>query len=351
MSTDASADNAPVLTGIDAPAVTDWFEATTEIARPLHFELIAGGNSNLTYKVTDSAGRAFALRRPPTGHVLATAHDMAREHRILQAVAQTSVAVPAVVGLCEDPEVNGAPFYVMQFAPGTVVRSTEIAETYPVETRASMSRHLVETLAALHAVNPDNIGLGDLGRKDEYISRQLRRWSTQYEQSRTHDRPLITEVHDILARRIPDQGPAGIVHGDYRLDNCMVAHDGRITAVLDWELCTLGDTMADLGGLWMYWSRPSDERTFLPSAPTMADGMPQRDTLMAWYAEASGRDLSNLPYYIAFAHWRGACILQGVYNRFVNGAMGDKDASGSDYFRQQVEWLAERARAATTDLG
>ncbi len=340
----------PTLKGIDAAKITAWLAERADIDGPLTFELIAGGHSNLTFRVSDAAGRSWALRRPPLGHVLATAHDMGREHRIMAALAGTGVAVPAVVGLCTDTDVNGAPFYVMDFVAGTVVRTRTIAETFGPEQRHAMCRSLVTTLATLHSLDPDDVGLGDLGRTEGYVARQLKRWSSQWQQSRTRDLPIVDEVHDLLAARIPRQGRAGIVHGDYRLDNCMVTDDGSIAAVLDWELCTLGDVLADVGGLWMYWGRRSDEATAIADPPTLADGMPNRDTVAEWYAADSGRDLSELPYYVAFSHWRGACIIEGVYSRYLHGAMGDKDASGAGVFKQQVEWLAEAALAAVREI-
>ncbi len=335
--------------GIDVARVTGWFEANApEVAPPLRFDLIAGGRSNLTYRVTDSAGRAWVLRRPPLGQVLATAHDMGREHRIISALAPTDVPVAPVVGLCTDEAVNGAPFYVMDFVEGVVARNAEAARTLDVAARARAGEQIPEVLARIHAVDPDAVGLGDLGRKEGYIERQLRRWHGQWEKSKTRELPVVDEVHAALAARVPEQGPAAIVHGDYRLDNCLLRPDGTIAAVLDWELCTLGDPLADVGLLLVYWTDRGDPSPALMEAATTLEGFPSRAELVERYAERSGRDLSAVDYYVAFGYWKLACILEGVYARYKGGVMGE--SSGFEGFAAQVEMLARAAQATIENL-
>jgi aminoglycoside phosphotransferase (APT) family kinase protein len=335
--------------GVDAPRVTAWFEAHAPgVAPPLTFELIAGGRSNLTYRVTDTAGHAWVLRRPPLGQVLATAHDMGREHRIISALADTDVPVAPTIGLCTDESVNGAPFYVMAFVDGLVARNAEASARLDVEARAHAGRQIAEVLARIHAVDPAAVGLGDLSRTEGYIERQLRRWYKQWENSKTRDLPVVDEVHDALAARIPEQGPAAIVHGDYRLDNCMLGPDGTIRAVLDWELCTLGDPLADVGLLLVYWNDRDDTRAALIETSTTLDGFPSRAEVIAMYAEASGRDVSDVEYYRGFGYWKLACILEGVYARYKGGVMGD--ASGFEGFALQVEMLANQAKATIEGL-
>jgi aminoglycoside phosphotransferase (APT) family kinase protein len=349
--TDTSAiETSEVPEGIDADGVTGWFEAHAPGAEPpLRFSLIAGGRSNLTYRVTDAGGRSWVLRRPPLGHVLATAHDMGREHRIISALAPTDVPVAPVIGLCTDEGVNGAPFYVMGFVEGLVVRDRAAAEQLGVDERRNASSQLADVLASIHAVDPDAVGLGELGRREGYIERQLRRWYGQWQGSKTRELEVVDEVHDALAARVPEQGAATIVHGDYRLDNCLLAADGTIAAVLDWELCTLGDPLADAGLLLVYWTEPGDAHPALLDAATLAEGFVTRAELMDMYAAASGRDVSHVDYYVAFGYWKLACILEGVYARYRGGAMGA--ASGFEGFAHQVELLAEAARAAVGRLG
>lgn len=336
--------SASATTGIAITPVTTWLAERVPGAQPpLDFDLITGGHSNLTYRVTDAADGAWVLRRPPLHQVLATAHDMEREHRIIAALGPTDVPVPSVVGLCTDEAVNGPPFYVMDFVDGVVARTAEIAESaLSVPARRAASRSLVETLARIHRVDLVAVGLDDLGRKEGYVERQLKRWLRQVEQSEANDRPDIVDFHGFLAARVPDQGPATIVHGDFRLDNCIVHPDGEVAAVLDWELCTLGDPLADVAQLIVYWAEPSDELTPLENAPTAAPGFATRDEMLAWYGEASGRDLGDMTYYLAFTCWRLACILEGVYSRYLGGAMGEVPDNVHD-FDVRIRGLMGRA--------
>lgn len=343
--------SAQATEGIDAPAVTAWLEEHVEAVQPpLEFDLISGGRSNLTYTVADAAGRRWVLRRPPLGHVLATAHDMGREYSVISALGPTDVPVPPTVGLCTDEAVIGAPFYVMGHVDGHVARNRSmVEEVFPPAVRATMAFEVVDVLARIHAVDPDEVGLGELGRKEGYIARQLRRWQGQWEQSKTRELPVIDEVGAWLAERIPQQGPAAIVHGDYRLDNCMFDPSGRMLAVLDWELCTLGDPLADVGLLMVYWTDPGDETAALLDAPTATGDFPRREELLHRYAAASGRDLWQVDYYVAFGYWKLACILEGVYARFCGGAYG-KATAGFEELGAHVPRLGEAARAAAQRL-
>jgi aminoglycoside phosphotransferase (APT) family kinase protein len=335
----------PPPAGIEPEGLESWFAANVEHATaPLRFELIAGGHSNLTYHVHDAAGHRWVLRRPPLGHVLATAHDMSREHRILAALQDTGVPVPPVVGLSADDAVNGAPFYVMGHVDGRVIRNGGEAETLTLAERRQASDDLIDVLCRIHQVDVDAVGLGDLGRRDGYIERQLARWQGQWEKSKTRDLDTIDEVHRRLSSRLPEQGPATIVHGDYRLDNCMLAPDsGRVIAVLDWELCTLGDPLADLGLLLVYWGARERAVAGVPGAPTLVAGFADPDELLERYAAQTGRDLSAIDFYVAFGYWKLACIVEGVYARYVAGAMGPGDRERFAPFAQQVELLADLA--------
>ena len=340
------------IKGVDVPRVTAWFEANVDGAQgPLTFDLIAGGHSNLTYGVTDANGNRFVLRRPPLGHVLATAHDMGREHKIISALGPTDVPVAPALGLCTDDDVNGAPFYVMAFVDGLVLRDAGAANSITPEARRTASHSIADTLAKIHAVDPDAVGLGDLGKKEDYIPRQLRRWYGQWEKSKTRELPLVDEIHDALLAKVPEQGSAAIVHGDYRLDNCMTDRDGEVIAVLDWEICTLGDPLADVGLLMVYWTEPDDAAPMLLTAPTAQDGFLSRKEVLDRYAEQSGRDLSQIDYYAAFGYWKLACIVEGVYARYIGGAMGSNDPKAFEGFKVQVERCAQQAAEAMGRLG
>ena len=319
-------------------------------APPFAFELIAGGHSNLTFKATDANGWRLVVRRPPLGHVLATAHDMGREHRIVSALGPTPVPVAPTFGLCEDEAVNGAPFYVMEFVDGIVLDHPDKSAELSLDARRAAGDDLIDILAALHAVDVDAVGLGDLARRDGYIERQLKRWTKQWEASKTRDLPAIEEVQRRLVARVPEQHGTAIVHGDYRLGNCLVdPRNGKITAVLDWELCTLGDPLADVGYLCIYWTDPG-QHPRRQNDPTSAGGFPSRDELLDRYAGLTGRDLSGIDYYVAFSSWRLAIISEGVYARYVKGVMADETVD-TTIFKVGVEQLAEAALEAAQRLG
>jgi aminoglycoside phosphotransferase (APT) family kinase protein len=333
--------------GIDRAGVEAWFgEHIPSAELPLIFERISGGHSNLTYGVRDAAGSRWALRRPPLGKRLGSAHDMAREQRVVSALAGTPVPVAPVAGFCEDESVNEAPFYVMEFVEGPILRGLAEADAFPDEgDRRAIGERVVDTLVEIHAVDPDAAGLGDLGRKEDYVARQLHRWQGQWEKSKTRELPAIDTVHERLAARIPQQGLATIVHGDYRLDNMILTPTGEVAAVVDWELCTLGDPLADVGLLMVYWPEPGEELVALGQPATLAPGFPKRDELKARYAERSGRDLSELDFFVALGYWKLAIILEGVYARYAAGQYGKVDP-GIKAFAQLVERLAEAAKEA-----
>ena len=333
--------------GIDPAGLEAWFaENVTAAERPLSFERIAGGHSNLTYRVSDAGGRHWALRRPPLGKRLGSAHDMVREHKVVSALGATAVPVAPVVGLCQDESVNGAPFYVMDFVEGPILRGLAEADVFPEEDdRRAIGLRVADTLVAIHAVDPDAAGLGDLGRKEDYVARQLRRWQGQWEKSKTRELEAVDRVHERLAARIPAQGPATIVHGDYRLDNMILTPAGEVAAVVDWELCTLGDPLADVGLLMAYWPQRGGETIALGQPANLAPGFPTQEELAARYAERSGRDLSELDFFVALGYWKLAIILEGVYARYAAGGYGKVDP-GIQEFARLVERLADAAESA-----
>jgi aminoglycoside phosphotransferase (APT) family kinase protein len=346
----AAATEAP--DGIDRDGVEAWFsEHVSGAEPPLAFERISGGRSNITYSVSDAAGHRWALRRPPLGKRLASAHDMSREYRIISALGPTEVPVPPAIGLCEDDSVNGDPFYVMGWVDGPILRSRNDGEIFPAEDeRRAIGERVVDTLVAIHAVDPDAAGLGELAKKEDYVARQLHRWHGQWHKQHTRELPLIDDVHERLAARIPEQGPATIVHGDYRLDNMILAPSGEVAAVVDWELCTLGDPLADVGLLLVYWGEEGDELIPLLEPATMLPGFPTRDEVRQWYSERSGRDLSEIDFYVALGLWKLAIVLEGVFARYSAGQYGADDDGGREFARI-VERLVEEADKAERRLG
>ncbi|MDV9170019.1 phosphotransferase family protein [Streptomyces sp. W16] len=287
------------------------------VTGPLSGRLIEGGRSNLTYAVTDGSTK-WVVRRPPLGHVLATAHDMKREHRVINALHPTNVPVPKPILLCEDDEVLGAPFYVMEFVEGTPYRTAdELAPIGPERTRGAVLE-LVDTLVELHAVDPAEVGLANFGRPEGFLDRQLRRWGKQLAASRNRELAGVEELHAALGRRLPDSPAPTVVHGDYRLDNVLIGEDDKIKAILDWEMSTLGDPLTDLGLLVMY-SIPLK----LPNSPisttASAPGHPAPAELIERYAARSGRDVSSVAWYTAFAWFKLAVILEGIHYRYTLG--------------------------------
>ena len=334
-------DKKSVLDGINAQAVSEWFvEHIDQAQLPLSFELIAGGHSNLTFSATDQRDQKFVLRRPPLGHVLESAHDMAREHRIISALVGSAVPVAQTLGLCTDISVNDAPFYIMDYVSGPVLHDIEVARQMSDEDRGSLGVHMIDVLAKLHLIDPDTVGLGDLGRKEAYLARQLKRWNKQWGATKTHEIPAMEETARLLDEGMPEQIGAAIVHGDYRLGN-MIIGAGKIQAVLDWELCTLGDPLADVGYLLNSWVQPGEGEEDV--AATAAGGFGSREMLTQRYEAATGRDLAGINYYRAFSHWRLAAIGQGVYKRYLVGAMGENRDMDLDVYKLSVATRAEDA--------
>ena len=334
--------------GINEVNVSRWMCEHVGASAPLSFELIAGGRSNLTYRVTDATGQAFALRRPPTSHVLPTAHDMVREHTIIAALHPLDIPVARPLGLCTDESVNDRPFYVMEFVDGAILRTRSDAEaTFDVAERRVIGDNLAATLARLHDVDVDKAGLAGLARHEGYIERQLRRWRTQYEQMSVEGVDydgIVETVGDQLAASIPAQQRVSVVHGDYRLDNTVLDEHGTVKAILDWEICTLGDPMADLGLLLVYWAEPADPtEALLGAAPTTAKGFSSRAEVLAAYTSHSDLDVSQVAYYQAFGYWKLACIMQGVFARYSAGATAGDQGSVVEY-PQHIKMLVEMAK-------
>jgi aminoglycoside phosphotransferase (APT) family kinase protein len=346
---------ADVSEPVSAPALTEWLRSSVpEVAvgaGPVAVERISGGHSNLTYRITDGVGQRWALRRPPTGLVLATAHDMSREWRFLTALAPTPVPVARPVAFCADPAVLGAPCYLMEWVDGDVLGDEPSGRRLAPAARRTAGLQVSDVLVDLHAVDPDGVGLADLRRPGSYLERQLKRWHRQVHESAVPDLAVVDAVHARLRERMPESTEVRIAHGDFRLGNLAVAPDGRVQAVFDWELATLGDPLADLGWLLASWGRPGDDPPPTIHGPTTADGFPERDELVRRYAERSGRDVGELDYYVGFARWRSACIGAGVYTRYVGGVMGQRADRVEDVVVARLAGLQRQAAAALAALG
>ncbi len=330
--------------GIDLERLVPWFRANVAPVEELRAEIIGHGRSNLTYRVT-AGEQQWVLRRPPLSHVQPTAHDMKREFRVISALAGSRVPVPRTMALCEDPAVNGAPFYIMQYVEGLVpADATEVERRFDEGQRRRLADQLIDILVHLHSIAPADVGLADFGKPEGYLERQVRRFTEQLARVKTREVPELEELARRLAAALPAQSGDGIVHGDYRLDNAILDDEGRIVAVLDWEMATLGDPLADVGLLMMYWGdRDSDVGLAAPgiasTAITVLPGFPTREQAAARYAQRSGRDLSNLDFYTVLAHFKLTVILENMHARYLaGGTVG----TGFEVIGQHALLLAQR---------
>jgi aminoglycoside phosphotransferase (APT) family kinase protein len=347
---DASASRRPVLPGLDIAALQEWILAHEPALigpTPLTASLIAGGRSNLTYAIR-GASEPLVLRRPPLGHVQTTAHDMAREFRVISALRGSRVLVPRAVRYVDDPTAGvDAPFYLMERVPGRVLSSrADNAEYTPAQLR-ELSLDLVRTLAYLHTVSPREVGLEDFGRPDGFVTRQVERWGKQYDGSRNRDLPELDALQTELHAGIPETRRSSILHGDFRLDNALVrdlSGAPRISAILDWEMATLGDSLTDLGLLGLYWNIDGIDGVpagAVPTAVSQADGYPSFDELVDEYSAVTGFAVPDLPWYLALAAFKLAVILEGIHYRY---RAGQTVGAGFDQIGQLVTPLARAGR-------
>lgn len=322
--------NGDQSTGIDLGRLLEFLSTQLPgLAGPITATLLTGGRSNLSYAVV-AGDHSWVLRRPPLGQLLATAHDMHREYRVITALAGSAVPVPGAVLFCQDETVIGAPFYLMQRMPGVAIRDLDELEGMGPTTVNGLVLRLVDILAELHAIDPDSVGLNDFGRPEGYNERQLRRWARQLAASMTGDIPGLAELTDALGVAVPPTADPAIVHGDYRLDNVLIDRQAPdrspvVTAVLDWEMSTLGDPLGDLALMLLYARRTlPDADGRVPRSAVSVAGHPTEDQLIERYVASSGRDVSGLDWYQAFACFKLAAILQGVHYRYLHGSYGQQ---------------------------
>jgi aminoglycoside phosphotransferase (APT) family kinase protein len=325
------------LPGVDLARLAQWLDRERPGLRAgdLRGEVIAGGKSNLTYRITDGSS-IWALRRPPLAHVLPTAHDMVREHRVISALRGTAVPVPNAVACCADPEVLGAPFYLMDFVAGVVLDKPAVLAELPAGSATRACELLMDTLVDLHEVDPAAVGLADFGRPEGFLARQVRRWHQQWQASETRPLDELARTVERLTATLPEQSAAAIVHGDYRLTNVMFAPDvSTIAAVVDWEMATLGDPLTDLGLLVVYQDLAQQGDTIMPQM------LPERGFLtsaqmVARYASRSPRDLARLGWYVGFGYFKLAVVAEGIHHRFL---AGKTVGAGFDHFGAAVPLL------------
>ena len=342
--------NQVVPEGYDVSAVEAWIaENVPSLSPPLRWTRLEGGHSNLTYLVEDTQAVRAVVRRPPQGELLPKAHDMGREWAIISALGPTKVPVANALGYCEDPAITGAHFYVMGHVDGKALHTCEDTEEWvPITHRETLAWSFFDVLAELHALDPDEIGLGSLGKKENYIGRQLKTWYRSWTSSAAaadYDDPRAHALQQFLAANIPDQGPARVVHGDYGLHNCLINEQAQVAAVLDWEISTLGDPLADLAYALNQWTLPEDPNPVRANIGSAVAGMPSRESLAARYAARTGCDLSKLDFYIGFNWWKSAMIIHGVYARYMTGKKST-DGVDIDNIRVRIERSLDQAEIA-----
>lgn len=328
--------------GLDTASVTAWMaEHVDGCSPPIEFSLIAGGHSNLTYAAVDAAGRRSVVRRGPLGRAAGGAHDMGREHRVIAALAPTGVPVPRALALCDDEAVNGGSFYVMSHVAGAVINDEAAADAHlrGAPARARAGEQIVDVLADLHRVDVDAVGLGDAARRDGFVERQIRRFTDMWHRNATRELPAMTALPARLAALAPAQHYTGLVHGDYRIGNVMLDASGTLVAVLDWELWTLGDVLADLGFLLNNWYEPDDPTpfVFMDRPPTVTGEFGRRTDVLRRYAERTGFDVSAIGFYRAFQHWRMAVLAEGVKKRYEAAQMATADVDFAHLDRRVVD--------------
>ncbi|WP_436405297.1 phosphotransferase family protein [Mycobacterium asiaticum] len=328
--------------GLDPDAVARWLTSLgIEFDAPLQFRRIGLGQSNLTYRVQDGAGRAWVLRRPPLGHLLASAHDVLREARIISALWETDVPVPQILGTTTDPEFSEVPLVLMQFVDGLVVDTMSVADALTPQQRRQIAVDLPRTLARIHAVDLTEVGLADLASHKPYAQRQLKRWAGQWELSKMRELPELEDLTRRLVAAAPEQREISLVHGDFHLRNLITSPEtGEIVATLDWELSTLGDPLADMGSLLTYWAEPGET---VPGdyAPSTLEGFPDRAEMTRLYLDATGRDATALQYWHAFGLWKLAIIAEGVLRRALENPQNKASAGTPD-----TSWIDARVQRA-----
>ena len=340
----------PEVLGLDPAAVTRWIEGLgLQAAAPLSFERIGLGQSNLTFLVSDVDGRCWVLRRPPLGHLLASAHDVAREARILMALEDTAVPTPAIYGLSQDSAVSEVPLLLMEYVDGQVVDRMSVAEALSPQRRRAIGLSLPRPLAKIHAVDLEATGLVDLASHKPYALRQLKRWGGQWEQSKTRELPELDDLTQRLAAAAPEQRELTLVHGDFHLRNMITSHDtGEVIAALDWELCTLGDPLADIGSMLAYWAEPG-ETTGGDFSATTLEGFPDRAEVAQTYLDETGRDPAALKYWHALGLWKVSVIAEGVMRRAMDEPQNAAE-SGTPTV-ERIDALVAKAREVASAAG
>ncbi|MCH1525474.1 MAG: phosphotransferase family protein [Candidatus Actinomarina sp.] len=321
--------------------IREYISSVTELDRNFTFEQFKVGRSNITFKIEDGIYR-YVLRRPPFGNKLESAHNMKREYKIISELYKSKIKVPKPISLCSDRNISDEDFYVMEYIEGETISDNIIADKYSRNEKEKISKSFIKTAAELHSYDVVNSELSDLGKHEDYVERQLTRWSKQFDAQKIRDIIDLNKATDILFSSIPNQQSVGIVHGDYRLDNVRIK-DNEVRAILDWELCTLGDPLADLGTVIASWSNLEEKDTPFIYSPSLSPGFLSRNQILSIYERESSLDLKNIEFYIRLSFWKHAMIMEGVYVRYSLGYYGDIDKKEIDAFGESTFNFAKKA--------
>lgn len=319
--------------------IRDWITENLNLSNNFSFEQFKVGRSNLTYKIFDDQN-TYVLRRPPLGSMLQSAHDMGREYKIISNLYNCKYRVPKPYLLCTNKSISEEDFYIMEYIDGLTIATVEDANPLSDGIKKKISQDYILTISELHNIDVNNSGLSELGKHEDYIERQLNRWLNQWSNQKTRAIEDLDKSTKILFDTIPKQQKTSIVHGDYRLDNVKIGKNGEVLAVLDWELCTLGDPLADLGTIIASWVSKNELKSPFVYSPNKSGGFIERSKLLEIYEEKTNLDLKNIEFYTRFSYWKHALIMEGVFYRYSSGAYGSVDKETIDLFGESALSMA-----------
>ena len=321
--------------------VREYISLNLDLDYEFKFEQFKVGRSNITFKIFDDSN-VYVLRRPPFGKKLESAHNMQREFKIITELSKNNLKVPKPVLLCVDKQISEDDFYIMEYIEGETIADNLIAEKYSDIEKQKITESFISALAELHSFNVLNSELSDLGKHEDYVSRQLNRWNKQFDAQKVRDISDLDVATELLFENIPTQQKVSIVHGDYRLDNVRISNNS-VAAVVDWELCTLGDPLADLGTVIASWSNKDEIDTPFIYSPSLSEGFPSRQEILNLYEEKSILNLDEIEFYVRLSFWKHAMIMEGVYVRYSLGYYGNVDKKDVDAFGQSTLSFAKKA--------
>ena len=318
-----------------------YISSVVDISEDFNFEQFKVGRSNITFKIYDDAN-SFVLRRPPFGLKLESAHNMGREYKILKVLSENGLKVPKPMYLYNKKELSVDDFYIMEFIEGETIANNQIADEFNEIQKNTITESFIKALSEIHNFDVISSELNDLGKHEDYVERQINRWNKQFQSQKVREIKELESATKLLLDNIPSQQTVGIVHGDYRLDNVRVK-DNQVAAVLDWELCTLGDPLADMGTVIASWNTKQEKDSPFIYSPTLSGGFPTRKDVIELYLNNSDLDLSDIEFYARLSFWKHAMIMEGVYIRYSMGSYGKTNENEIESFKNSTIKFANKA--------